>query len=276
MNNFESRLAGRMRDVAEAETGGTPPTQDLLTRGRQARLRRRAVVTGGLAAVVVAAGVVTSVVPWSTPDTPPPVAEQAPTPAVRLAAAVAASGDISYRIKVTWADQRGILQVTEGAFDPASRTGYLNSSAPAAPDLVYNERMIGGTRFVSSSGSRDVWKQYPGTHDRLAYDAALDSAASASADPKVLFDLLMAAGAVITQNDAGFHFEVSPGQGDKLVGDVVLGANNRIATVTYDETMRIEKNGVVDDTTWSMTIELSDYGTPVRVEQPVNIVVVQK
>lgn len=275
MNDFETRLTGHMLDVAEAETGGTPPTQHLLTRGRQARLRRRAVLTGGLAAVVVAAGVVTSVVPWSTPE-PPPVAEQAPTPAVRLAAAVAASDDISYRVKVTWSGAGGIMQVTEGAFDPATRIGYLNSSTPAAPDLVYYERLVDGTRFVGSSGSRDVWKQYPGTHDRLAYDSALDSAASASADPKALFDLLVAAGAVITQNDAGFHFEVSPDEEHKLVGDVVLGADKRIATVTYDETWRIGKNGDVETSTLSMTIELSDYGTPVQVERPVDIVVVQK
>jgi hypothetical protein len=274
VNDFEARLTGRMYDVAEAEAGGTPPTQHLLTRGRQARLRRRAVLTGGLAAVVVAAGVVTSVVPWSTPE-PPPVAEQAPTPAVRLAAAVAASDDISYRVKVTWSGPGGIMQVTEGAFDPATRTGYLNSGVPGV-EVAYYERLIDGTRFVGSSGSRDKWKQYPGTHDRLAYDSALDSAASASADPKALFDLLVAAGAVITQNDAGFHFEVSPDQGHKLVGDVVLGADNRIATVTYDEAWHIEKNGDVETSTSSMTIQLSDYGTPVQVERPVDIVVVQK
>lgn len=271
MNTFETRLADRMHDVAEAETGGTPPTEHLLSRGRQARLRRRAVLTGGMAAVVVAAAVVTAVVPWSAPETP--AAQE--TPALRLAAAVDASDDISYRVKVTWASGGKVLQTTEGAFDPASRTGYLNSSSPEA-EVVYYERLIDGTRFVSSSGSRDRWKQYPGTHDRLAYDSALNSAASASADPKALFDLLVAVGAVITQNDAGFHFEVTAGQEQTLVGDVTLGADKRIAKVTYDETFRIGKNGDVSTSTSSMTVELSDYGTPVRVERPTDLVVVQK
>lgn len=274
MNTFETRLADRMHDVAEAETGGTPPTENLLSRGRQARLRRRAVLTGGMAAVVVAAAVVTSVVPWSAPETP--VAREAQeTPALRLAAAVAASDDISYRVKVTWASGGKVLQTTEGAFDPASRTGYLNSASPEA-EVVYYERLIDGTRFVSSSGSRDKWKQYPDTHDRLAYDSALNSAASASADPKALFDLLVAAGAVITQNDAGFHFEVTANQEQTLVGDVTLGADKRIAKVTYDETFRSGKNGDVSTSTSSMTVELSDYGTPVRVERPTDVVVVQK
>jgi hypothetical protein len=272
VNDFETRLANRMNDVA-AE--GTPPTQHLLTRGRQARLRRRAVITGGLAAVVVAAGVVASVVPWAAAPSQT-VAEEGPqTPAVRLAAAVAASDDTSYRVKVTWTGQRGILQVTEGAFDPATRTGYLTSGSPGIEGAYY-ERLVDGTRFVSSSGSRDVWKQYPGTHDRLAYDIALDSAASSSADPKGLFDLLVAAGAVITQNDTGFHFEVSPDDGHTLAGDVVLGADKRIATVTYDETWTIGKNGEPEASTSSMTLEFSDYGTPVQVERPVNIVVVQE
>lgn len=267
MNTFETRLADHMHDVAEAETSGLPPTQNLLTRGKQARLRRRAVVTGGVAALVVAAGVVTATVPWSEPSRPP-VAE-AQSPAVRLAAAVAASDDISYRVKVTWSGSN-----IEGAFDPASRTGYLNATTQGV-DVVYQERLVDGVRFVSSSGSGDVWKRYPDTHDRLAYDKALDGAASASADPESLFDTLVAAGAVIRQTGADFHFEVTVA-GVALTGDVTLGADNRIASVTYEQTHRIEKGGQVEVSTASVTVALSDYGTPVRVEQPVNVVVVQK
>jgi hypothetical protein len=265
MNDFETRLAGRLHDLATGETG-TPPTQSLLVRGRQARHRRRIAVTGFATAVVVAAGAVTAAVSSASS---PPLAEE--TAAVRLAAAVATSDNTSYRVKV-----RVGANITEGAFDPATQTGYLNSAAPG-DGVVYQERLINGVRFVSSSGSRDVWKQYPDTHDRLAYDKALNSAASASAAPEALFEALTQAGAVITKSGAGFHFEVTI-DGDlpvTLVGDVTVGADNRIAAVAYEETLHFEKNGHTEVSTESVTVELSEYGTPVTVEQPANVVVVK-
>ncbi len=259
MNDFETRLAGRLHDLAASETG-TPPTPSLLVRGRQARHRRRIAVTGFATAVVVAAGAVTAAVSSPSPSGPP----AGETAAVRLAAAVATSDDTSYRVKVMVG-----ANITEGAFDPATRTGYLNSAAPG-DGVVYQERLINGVRFVSSSGSRDVWKQYPDTHDRLAYDKALNSAASASAAPETLFEALTQAGAVITKSGTGFHFEVAG-----LVGDVTVGADNRIASVAYEETLRFEKKGHIEVSTESVTVELSEYGTPVTVEQPANVVVVK-
>lgn len=271
MNHFESHLADRLHDLVDDEAGG-PPTEVLLARGRRARLRRRTVVvSAALVVLTVGAGVASTV--GSGPSQPSAATDTQPA-TVRLAAAIAASDNISYRVRVT-ASPYG--EPVEGAFDPATRTGYLNETS-AGGESVYYERLIDGVRYVSSSGSGDVWKQYPGTHDRLAYDQALGGAASASADPAALFDGLRQAGATITENSDGvFHFEVTLDNGTpsgSLVGDVTLGADGRIASVTYEETTHFTKGSLTETSAVAVTVELSDYGTPVQVEQPTDVVVV--
>ena len=302
MNSIEQHLASRMHGMVDDETGA-PPTEILLTRGRSARRSRQTKVGGAVVAAAVAIGVVAGAVSWTAPSQAPPgQAQQDDTPAVRLAAAVAASDNTSYRVKVTTSN---VADTTEGAFDPATRTGYLTEASPGNPN-AYMERLVDGVRYVGCANCDDKWKQYPGTHDRLAYAEALNGAASASADPETLFDALTQAGAKITQSDAGFHFEVKTTDryGEypvTLVGDVKLGADNRIASVTYEETVTVPKTkdreqpaattttGSEPTTTTEtskptefvsstnvVTIELSGYGTSVTVERPTDVVVVQE
>jgi hypothetical protein len=317
MNSIEQQLASRMHGMVEDETGAAP-TEVLLVQGRSALRRRRAKVGGAVVAAAVAIGAVAGAVSWSAPSQAPPgQAQQDDTPAVRLAAAVAASDNISYRVRVSTrsvADsERGASEeITEGAFDPATRTGYLNEATPGNPN-AYLERLVDGVRYVGCANCDDKWKQYPGTHDRLAYAEAMNAVASASADPEALFEAFTQAGAKITQTDTGFHFVVNTKDryGENpvaLVGDVKLGADNRIASVTYEETITVSDtrdpnppattttDGAVTTTdgaepttttdaqpvtksyssTNVVTVELFDYGTPVSVERPTDVVVMEE
>jgi hypothetical protein len=304
MNDFETRLADRMHDVADG-VSGLPPTENLLARGRLGRRKRQSVFGGAVVAVAVAAGVVTAAMQPSAPGQTPDAAQGAA--AVRLAAAVKASDNISYRVKVTTSNepdgQRDAwTERTEGAFDPATRTGYLSEVVPEGRN-GYLERLVDGVRYTGCENCDDQWKQYPGTQDRLAYADAMNGVASASADPEALFDMLTQAGAKITQTDTGFHFEVNTKDryGEypvTLVGDVELGQDNRIASVTYEETITVPdtKDAEPPATTTTgpqptteapkvtsyvsstnmVTVELYDYGTPVQVERPTDVVVVQE
>jgi hypothetical protein len=276
MNTLDAQLASRLHEMVDGEVGAEPPTGILLTRGRRARHRRAAaVVTASLAVLTVGGVAATVTVQPSTPNRPAVTAAEAPK--LQLVAAVAASENVSYQVKVT-ATSKPVsdtgAETTVGAFDPETATGFLNSSQSTG-GVVYLERLIDGVRFVSSSGSKDKWKQYPGKHDRLAYDRALNSAVGASADPKQLFETLRRAGAKVTQNGAGvYHFEVEQAS-DTFVGDVVLGADKRIAKVTYERTSRHEKGGQTSTSTNLVTVELSGYGLPVRVQQPTDVIIVK-
>jgi len=268
MNTLDAQLASRLHDMVDGEVGAEPPTQMLLTRGRRARHRRAAaVVTASLAVLTVGGVAATAAVQSSAPSRPAVTAAE--TPELQLVAAVAASENVSYRVRV-----RSGSETTEGAFDPGTATGFLNSSSSTG-GVVYLERLINGVRFVSSSGSKDKWKQYPGKHDRLAYDRALNSAVGASADPKQLFETLRRAGAKVTQAGAGvYHFEVEH-SGDTFVGDVALSADKRIAKVTYKRTSRDEKDGQAVTSTSLVTVELSGYGLPVQVKRPTDVIIVK-
>ncbi|WP_406077503.1 hypothetical protein [Micromonospora sp. NBC_00858] len=282
MNAFDSQLASWLHNVVDDELASAPPTQLMMTRGRRARRRKALVVTAASFAVLVVGGVgVVATGGGESPASSRPNAVAA-APELDLVAAIKASENISYKVRVTQGGKENPTGwgTTEGAFDPATGTGYLNSSSPGA-GVVYYERLIDGVRFVSSSGSKDKWKQYPGKHDRLAYDSSLDGAVSASADPDQLFEALRQTGAVITRTGADtYHFKVSLKastaaiKGDTLAGDVVLGADKRIAKVAYERTRQVSKGGQTHTDTSVATVQLSDYGTPVQVKRPTDVVVV--
>lgn len=219
-------------------------------------------------------------------DQPPVVVAESAN--LQLVAAVTASENISYQVKLTRGTEKepASLSTTKGAFDPAAATGYLDSTSPGA-DVVYTERLIDGVRYVGSSGSK-AWKQYPGKHDRLAYDHNLNGAVGASADPEQLFAALREAKAVITKSGKNtFHFESNRPYDNQwatgtvtLTGDVTLDADNRIGKVAYTLTDKGQmkpgvKGGLAYDSTQLFTLELSNYGVPVKVEKPTNVVVVK-
>lgn len=308
--NLEERLAAGMRE----RVAGLALTGEVLAAATRRHRRRTALVRTAYAAGV--AGVVGALVAVATVGTgvpagsPGPVAERPPgagveSPQLRLAAAAAASENISYRVKVTTtskdkAPPDGELPepvsrswVTTGAFDPTTATGYLESPYTGLRPVIAagfeHERLIDGVRYIGApngsvgSNGEIVWSQEPGRHDRLNFDLALDGGLGASADPQDLFRALRQSGAKVTETaGGGYHFEVTVTDprnaiaADSFVGDVTVGADNRIATVSYDRTARSTIRGANFTYHLQVVIELSDYGLPVRVEKPAGALVRSK
>ena len=289
MNTFETRLAERLHDMADGDVDSVAPVAGVLTRGRAAGPRRAAVrLAGASLAVLAVAGVVTTVAvhPWRTNRSAATVARP---PAITLMAAITASDGISYRIKVSQPTGAGGVTTTEGAFDPATTTGYLSSKWSGA-DVVYYERLVAGTRYTGASGMRQ-WKQEPGRFDRLAYDRSnaghddgVAASAGASADPEELLAELRDAGSTVTETGAGvLHFEVTlkpetsarTTLNQSIAGDVTLGPDKRIAAIVYTRTTRATKDTFSRTETTTVTMAFSGYGAPVRVEKPADVVVVR-
>ncbi|MEJ3747197.1 hypothetical protein WEI85_28425 [Actinomycetes bacterium KLBMP 9797] len=287
MMDIEEQLTAGMRDRA----AGLTLTTDVVGEATRRHKRRVTVQRIGYAMGVVglagalAAGVTIGGSGTGTPPTTHTVA----APNVRLASAIAASENISYQVKVTelYGGRNAQPGIAEGAFDPATATGHLKSWWTGAADSVYLERLVNGVRYIGSSGSKG-WKQEKGTHDRLAYSRELDGALSASADPESLFDALRDSGAKITDAGAGVYRFESTQRGDDryatwtrtFTGEVTVNADNRIATITYEsrDEGRFKpgvKGGEEFSSTHELTVELSGYGSPVRVEKPANVVVVR-
>jgi hypothetical protein len=211
---------------------------------------------------------------------------------VRLAAAVSASRGISYRVKntITYRSQPASPQtVITGAFDPATTTGYLRfASADGTPwseerlvagdlyigDLVHLRPVPSNTakKPVPSPDERVDWTHDPGKkYTSLPYDDAKSGVLGAvSADPGELLATLTRSGAKISQTGPDtYHFEVAiaprPNLSDgKVVGDVTVGSDHRVAKVVYEATMHFATETFVADE----TLELFDYGTPVTVQRP--------
>jgi hypothetical protein len=312
--HLEDQLVAGMRDQA----AGLTLTRDVLGAATR-RHRRRTVLhrTAYAAGVVGVAGALTAALTVGAgtsgggTSSPGPVAgKPAPaaspqSPQLRLAAAAAASENISYRVKVTTTSlneppPKGELPepvserwVTKGAFDPATATGYLESPykgqlRPAIVAGFEHERLINGVRYVGARDGADpdngkiVWSREKEKQDHLDYDMAMGGGMGASASPAGLLRMLRQAGATVTEKaDGVYHFEVSVANpsgdiiADRLVGEVTVGADDRIATVAYDRTSRMARSR---DFTYHLkvVIELSGYGLPVKVEPPTHVVVLGK
>ncbi|MET8352378.1 MULTISPECIES: hypothetical protein [unclassified Micromonospora] len=266
--------------------------------GRRVTVRRASYaagvmgLAGALAAVVAIGGPGASAPGGNAPGAsapggnPPPVAS-ADSPQLQLASAITASEAVSYRLKITVGSREDpdAGGTAEAAWDPDRSTGWLTSSIPGGG--AYYQRMINGTFYVGSSGSA-TWKQEP-NNGYLEYGDVLGGAAGASADPKELFAALREAHAKITRTgDGRYHFESTRSYDDEhsagtrtLVGDVTVGADGRVATVTYlsSNKARIKagvkspKSGLTMESHQRLTLELSDYGVPVRVQKPTNVIV---
>lgn len=282
----EQLMAGMQQEVA-----GVTLAKDIVGAAATAHRRRTAVhrtayaagavgLAGALAAVV-AVGAIGESVPGAGR---PPVAS-AETPQLQLAAAVAASENLSYTLKITVGtkeDPDG-WGSAEGAYDPATSTGYLHSRS-AGVSAVYYQRLINGVLYLGSTGAKK-WKQEPG-NGKFEYGDALGGAASTTADPGELFKELRQAGAKVVRTGAGtYHFETTKpfddeyqAGADTVVGDVTVDGAKRIAKVTSASTHKGQykpgvKGGVAFHSTTVVTVELSDYGRPVKAEKPTDVIV---
>ncbi|MET7749667.1 hypothetical protein [Micromonospora sp. NPDC005367] len=304
--NLEDQLTTGMRDEVRGLVFSRDVLGDAARRHRRRVALHRTAYAAGVVAVVGALATVATIgagAPEGAERPHGPLAERPPaasadSPQLRLAAAAAASENISYRVKVTTtskdeAPPEGELPetaseswVTTGAFDPTTATGYLESPyngklRPVIAAGYEHERLVNGVRYTGARDGADLdsgkifWRKHPGKQDNLDYDMAMGGGLGASADPQQLFRLLRRAGATVTEKAAGvYHFGVTVKDAsdgilaDEFVGDVTIGADDRIAKVTYARTAETSIRG--SDYTYHLgvVIELSGYGVPVKVEVP--------
>jgi hypothetical protein len=292
---LEEQLSAAMSDA----TGGVGlKGADLLQRATR-RYHRRALIARG-AGVVAAAGLagalavgVSTVAGGQTRS--PAIASPSGTAqpaALRLAAAVSASDHLSYRVKV-----KDDTQSFEGAFDPATRSGYLRS--PADGGAVLTELLVDGTRYVGTEpppgstppqtgpGAHEQYGrygQYPGTFDRLSYGmygtAADDDSIrniSATPDPADLFKKLRAVNAKVSENaDGSLHFQYSTYQdahnSSTTSCQVTLDAAKRVSEAVCSNEFRYNAKGRDQTGHLTTTTDLFDYGVTVSVKRPADVV----
>jgi hypothetical protein len=277
---LEDQLSAGMRE----QTSGLALTGDVL--GRATRNHRRRVATVrlgsvGLAAVLVA-GLVVGLAQRPSNEkgqaqNPAQTQAQVQSPSLKLANAVTASDDISYRFKIT------DLLTYEGAFDPRTDTGYSRCDVDAGTQV---ELLINGTRYfgtepragVQISGDHEAYSlygQYQGHFDRFEYGGGGPGVGIASADPGDLFKALRDAGATTTENpDGTLHFRLASDDGvskSTQDGDVTINADGRIAKVVVASTWSTTIKGRLDQGQHTTTVELSDYGLAVSVERPARV-----
>jgi hypothetical protein len=276
MTNFiEEQLAAGMRE----RVAGIAITTDLVGQTLRAQRRRTMITRSGYAvgvvglagALAVGALATGGIGPAATPGRSSVAGAESPQ--LRLAAAAAASQGTSYRVKNTISNRSlpaSPSMIIEGAFDPATATGYVHIPFDGGSSW-HEERLVDGDLYTTDAvaGQRVDWQHDPGKHTTLTYDVKTGVLA-ASADPQQLFDALTQPGAKISQTGPDeYHFEVAipPRQGltgGNMVGDVTVGPDTRIAKVVYEATLR----SATDTTVLDATLELSDYGSPVTVERP--------
>jgi hypothetical protein len=95
--------------------------------------------------------------------------------------------------------------------------------------------------------------------------------------------VLRQAEAKITRTGAGtYHFDATTQSTDSLAsyatrfgGDITLNASKRVAKVAYGWTLtgKMKQGDNVFNRNVKVTLEFSDYGTPVTIERPANVVV---
>jgi hypothetical protein len=287
--DLEERLIESMRH----EAGGVILTSDVLGRAtRRHRRRTTAIRTVSALGVAGLAGVlVAGLTSGGTTAPRPPAANQAQPVAMRLAGATAASDDISYRMRLRTGFASGPGPTYEGAFDPRTDTGYVRRPQD---DSVTTELLINGTRYIggepplrplpADKGRGEKYGrygQYSGKHDSLSLYAGTDPVLSAATpDPASLRKALR--NATVTENpDGTMHFQYSTkwtakfGHGSSTTtGDVTLDRDGRIAKVTTKtgwEATVPGKRGPQKGTA-TATLELFDYGTPVTVKRPKDVV----
>jgi hypothetical protein len=295
--DLEEQLTAGMRE----EVAGIALTSDVLGEATRRHRRRTAMISLGYGlgvaglAGVLAVGLTVGTGAPPRPDPGRPPAGQVQPPALRLANAVAASDDISYRLKVTTAGKAstdgkpsgpGASQTYQGAFDPKTATGYVRMPLEAG---VLTELLIGGTRYIGTEpppngatppGPHDPYSQYgqyPGKYDRLSYFLSGDPALSLlTPDPTALLKALKEANATTSENpDGTLHFQYTKqtaGGSTVTDGDVTLNADGRIAKVMLAGTWQSTLKGRLDAGEFTTTLELYDYGVAVKVDRPADVV----
>ncbi|MEU1836232.1 hypothetical protein [Micromonospora chersina] len=298
MTDLDERLTNRLHALVDGEPHSAAPAATLLERGRRARRRRAGTFAGGALAVLALGALgTTTLVQRPAPDRPAVAGEaSSPAPAspqMELAAAVATTENTSYRVAVRRTNQvdPNWVEITTGAFDPATANGWLRTPYTGGGVGFMEERLVDGVYFVGDAGEdrKLHWEQHRGKRKYLPFDVAMGGSLSASAGQDGLLQVLKKTGATVTRTgDRAYHFSAEPtgkdtgfGPGaplesETVVGDVTLDAQNRIAKLNYELTLVWNKNGKIGPpAVVRVSMTFSDYGAPVAVERPAHARIVK-
>jgi hypothetical protein len=281
MNTLESQVAQRLHGLVDGLDGDVPASA-ILRRGQRARRQRHTltVVAASVALLAVGGGVALAELPSTATHSPNAIGAQAPP--AGLDAILTATRSTTYRVYETIRTRQvsGAVTTVTGAYDPATVTGFLHQPADDGPGF-YEERLVHGVRYNGDAGTDKIvhWHQVPGTFTGLDYANESDSAIGGTGDPTALLRNLTRSGATVTKTGADtYHFVfVVPAKdleqyalSDTYAGDITVGPDSRVAGITFDRAVHWFAAGKPDrgPVDILVTIKLSDYGSPVKVEVP--------
>jgi hypothetical protein len=261
-----------VRALLVEATGGGPPETDLLggVRRRVARRRaRRRVLAASLATLCTAGAIAVAALLV-------PVGTVTPSAQARVAAAAGRTSTEGYRVRIDYSagDQGGAKagrwSVTEGVFDPASRTGRLRD-----PREGLEIRFVGGMVYMELPATlRSRGKRWLAQEHRL--EVHLDAPALARLaklawqDPQRELARLRSAASVR---------ELGPVAGDgwsgrryafELPAGKDVTASRVTGTVDVDQAGRVRRLEVVPQGTGAVRVVMAfrDYGARERVQAP--------
>jgi hypothetical protein len=303
----ERTVGVALRELAKQTQPAGPPVAAIMQRGQRARRTRNGALAGacvGLVAIAIAAVTTLNAVGPAQPRRAP---DEPMTPQLRLAAALQATGQTSFRLRITLQLQSDVggqkydSDTYTGAYDPAAGNGYLSGIKRTG---IWAQRIVGGVLYVQ--GGPDTWFQYshcgPGFYfDNLkSGDGGTLSSAGLSANPAQLLDLLRRSGKVTKLGRQGsgakavdrYRFDAAVAvalPGSSLCGEPhpapvttinVTGVaevgvqSGKVGNLTYREpfltTNPDRPNMWQPSSTYAIkiTVQMTDYGLPVVVEPP--------
>jgi hypothetical protein len=263
-HEVEERLAASMREhVAGIKLDG-----GVLARAGKRHRRRKVLWRGAVGAVVLASVAMVGAAAMlngtgAGEGLNPAVYQDVDTSQARFVAAVTASEGTSYQVTITTRFEKapGKVVVTTGAYDPATNSGYLRTG-------TVEERLVDGVLYILRQGTTYAVPK-PKISGLLYEFPGEKGFFGTSVDPQVLLEAMRQRGVKITETGRGvFHVEMTRERGEPrttitISGDVLVGADNRVAKVNYTTVMSGAQN-------YEATTEMvfSNYGAPVRVEKP--------
>jgi hypothetical protein len=275
----EKELSAALHDLADREEPVTPPVDGLLRRGRRARLSRyarTATLTAAAGALITGVALI------------PQAAQKSPEP-VPLALAAQNTAKTSFQVRFD-IDHSVFGETREvGKYDPVHDRGYLDR-----PGILFDQRQIGSDCYLSRELTDPPrpgkeWFRAPGECWNPS-DAPETEGAGATGSPGELLAQLKQAGktSYVGRTGEGSHaidtyrFRYQHlDEYDWIVrktGTVDIDVSTqRIIKVSYRIQSRTEKTSdKTSDGGWTVpadvVIRLDDFGTPVKVTAPSDIV----
>jgi hypothetical protein len=254
--NNEEELSVALHVVADSADAPPPPVDELIRRGRRARMLARSMVAAGVVVAVVGTTALT------VAAVGPRVAREA-APPVDVAAAGGGNRDTSFRISRTWRTTDGRPAFCSGGIDPAAQVGWEKGDAGGR----YEIRFVGGVQYVKPGGR--PWRAQ--SRSRLTNSLTCDGPVDEyTVDPAAVVQSLREKGPV--------EYTGRTGRGDEAVdtyrfsysikGGLFTYSGVISAGVTSRHVLRVTQNVSGEGESSDSVTVFDGFGEPVRVVAP--------